>query len=44
MPTVEEDKAITAAAKSDPDAEPFTQKQLKLMVSPRTLRKRNRYP
>jgi hypothetical protein len=28
MPTVEEDRAITAAAKSDPDAQPLTLKQL----------------
>ncbi len=32
MPTAEEDKAITAAARSDPDAQPLTQKQLKSMV------------
>ena len=32
MPTVEEDKAITAAAKSDPEAQPLTSKQLKAMV------------
>jgi uncharacterized protein (DUF4415 family) len=32
MPTVEEDRAITAAARSDPDAQPLTQKQLKAMV------------
>lgn len=31
MPTVEEDKAITAAALSDPDAQPLTPKQLKSM-------------
>ena len=31
MPTVEEDKAITAAARSDPDAQPLTPKQLKSM-------------
>lgn len=32
MPTPEEDKAITAAARSDPDAQPLTPKQLKAMV------------
>jgi uncharacterized protein (DUF4415 family) len=32
MPSVEEDKAITAAAKSDPDAQPLTPTQLKAMV------------
>jgi len=32
MPTVAEDKAITAAARSDPDALPFTPKQLSAMV------------
>lgn len=40
MPTVEEDKAITAAARSDPDALPLTPKQLKEMVPMRTLRGR----
>ena len=29
MPTVEEDKVITAAARSDPDAQPLTPQQLK---------------
>lgn len=32
IPTTEEDKAITAAARSDPDAQPLTPKQLKAMV------------
>jgi uncharacterized protein (DUF4415 family) len=32
LPTAEEDKAITAAARSDPDAQPLTPKQLKAMV------------
>jgi hypothetical protein len=32
MPTSKEGKAITAAAKSDPDAQPLTLKQLKAMV------------
>lgn len=40
MPTTEEDKAITAAARSDPDAQPLTSKQLKLMVPLRVLRSR----
>lgn len=40
MPTVEDDKAITAAARSDPDAQPLTPKQLKSMVPLRTLRGR----
>jgi uncharacterized protein (DUF4415 family) len=40
MPTAEEDKAITAAAKSDPDAQPLTPKQLKAMVPMRALRGR----
>lgn len=40
MPTVEEDKAINAAARSDPDAQPLTPKQLKEMVPLRTLRGR----
>jgi uncharacterized protein (DUF4415 family) len=40
MPTVAEDRAITAAAKADPDARPLTPKQLKAMVPLRTLRGR----
>lgn len=40
MPTAEEDKAIRAAAKSDPDAQPLTPKQLKAMVPIRALRGR----
>ena len=40
MPTVEEDRAITAAAKSDPDAQPLTPKQLKTMVPLKALRGR----
>ena len=39
-PTAEEDKAITAAARSDPDAQPLTPKQLKAMVPIRALRGR----
>jgi uncharacterized protein (DUF4415 family) len=40
MPTPEEDKAITAAARNDPDAQPLTSKQLKAMVPLRSLRGR----
>jgi len=40
MPSVAEDKAITAAAKSDPDAKPLTPTQLKDMVPLKTLRGR----
>jgi uncharacterized protein (DUF4415 family) len=40
MPTVEEDRAITAAAKADPDAQPLTPAQLKAMVPARALRGR----
>lgn len=40
MPTVKEDRAITAAAKADPDAQPLTSKQLEAMVTARTLRGR----
>ena len=40
MPTEEEDKAITAAAKSDPDAQPLTPNQLKAMAPVRALRGR----
>jgi len=40
MPTTEEDKAITAAAKADPDAQPLTPKQLNSMVPLRALRGR----
>ena len=40
LPTTEEDKAITAAAKSDPDAQPLTPEQLKAMVPIRALRGR----
>ena len=42
MPTAEEDRAITAAAKSDPDAQPLTPKQLKAMVPIRAMRGRPR--
>ena len=40
MPTAAEDKGITAAAKSDPDAKPLTPAQLKAMVPLRPLRGR----
>ncbi len=40
MPTVEEDRAITAAAKADPDAQPLTPRQLKAMVPLKSLRGR----
>ena len=40
MPTVDEDKAITAAAKADPDAQPLTPAQLKAMVPLCSLRGR----
>ena len=40
IPTMREDKAITAAAKADPDAQPLTPKQLNAMVPIRGLRGR----
>jgi uncharacterized protein (DUF4415 family) len=40
VPTPEEDAAITAAAKSEPDARSLTPKQLKAMVPMRALRGR----
>ena len=40
MPTSQEDKVITAAAKADPDAQPLTPTQLRGMVPLRTLRGR----
>jgi uncharacterized protein (DUF4415 family) len=40
IPTIAEDRAITAAAKEDPDALALTPKQLKAMVPLRTLRGR----
>ena len=39
-PTLEEDRAITAAAKADPDAQPLSAIQLKAMVPMRSLRGR----
>lgn len=44
MPTLAEDRAITAAAKADPDAQPLTPKQLRSMVPMRALRGRPRSP
>ena len=40
MPGVQENRAIIAAAKADPDAQPLTPKQLKTMVPLRALRGR----
>ena len=40
MPSAAEDRAITAAAKLDPDAQPLTSKQLKAMVPMKSLRGR----
>ena len=40
MPTVAEDRAITAAARADSDAQPLTPKQLNAMVPIRALRGR----
>lgn len=40
MPTPLEDKAITAGARADPDAQPLTPKQLKAMVPIKALRGR----
>lgn len=40
MPTSQEDKAITAAARADSDAQPLTRKQLKSMIPMRALRGR----
>lgn len=40
MPSAQGDKAITAAARSDPDAQPLTRTQLKAMVPLKSLRGR----
>lgn len=40
LPSLAEDKAITAAAKADPDAQPLTAAQLQAMVPARVLRGR----
>ena len=37
IPTAEEDKALTAAARSDPDAQPLTPKILKTMIPQATV-------
>jgi uncharacterized protein (DUF4415 family) len=42
IPTVAQDKAITAAAKADPDAQPLTPKQLQSMVPVKAVRGRPR--
>ena len=39
-PSVQENRAITAAAKADPNAQPLTPKQLKAMVPLRAVRGR----
>lgn len=39
-PTLEEDRAINAAARTDPDAQPLTARELALMGSTRALRGR----
>ena len=44
MPSAAEDRAITAAAKADPDAQPLTPKQLAAMVPLRALRGRPKSP
>lgn len=44
MPSREEDEAITAAALSDPDAQPLTPTQLKAMVPLPSLRGRPKSP
>jgi hypothetical protein len=40
MPSAQEDRAINAAAKLDPDAQPLTSQQLKAMVHMKALRGR----
>jgi uncharacterized protein (DUF4415 family) len=40
MPSVAEDRKITAAAKADPDAQPLTKEQLAQMVPAKALRGR----
>ena len=40
MPTVAEDKAITSAAKADPDAQPLKPRQLQAMVPLKSVRGR----
>ena len=40
MPSLKDDRIITAAAKTDPDAQPLSPKQLQAMVPMRALRGR----
>lgn len=40
MPSVAEDRKITAAARSDPDAQPLSARQLATMVTARSMRGR----
>jgi uncharacterized protein (DUF4415 family) len=40
IPTVEEDRAITAAAKADPDAQPLKPSQLQAMIPMQAVRGR----
>ena len=40
LPSAQDDRVITAAAKADPDAQPLTPKQLRSMVPLRALRGR----
>ena len=42
VPTAAEDRKVRAVAKSDPDAQPLTEKQLKAMVPLKVLRGRPR--
>jgi hypothetical protein len=42
MPSMQKDKFITAAAHSDPDAQPLTPTQLKAMAPLKSLRDRPR--
>ena len=42
VPTAADDRKVRAAAKSDPDAQPLTEKQLKAMVPLKVLRGRPR--
>ena len=42
MPTLEDDRALVAAAKADPDAQPLTSRQLREMVPLASIRGRPR--
>jgi hypothetical protein len=44
VPTAAEDRAITAAAKGDPDAQPLTPGQLRAMIPLRAVRGRQLLP